>query len=76
MTPSIRVGVSGGDLGGFYTIHYETPPFKVDGRQVQLRLVTRLVSPVDYRVESRISVDGGVFRSFGTARWTRTTSPG
>jgi len=69
-----KAGRVGGDLGGFYTIHYETPPFEVDGRQVQLRLVTRLVSPVNYRVESRISVDGGPFMNFGTAWWTKDIS--
>ena len=69
-----KAGRVGGDLGGFYTIHYETPPFDVDGQQVQLRLVTRLVSPVNYRVESRISVDGGPFRNFGTAWWTKDLS--
>ena len=69
-----KAGRVGGDLGGFYTIHYETPPFDVDGQQVQLRLTTRLVSPVNYRVESRISVDGGPFRNFGTAWWTKDLS--
>ena len=69
-----KAGRVGGDLGGFYTIHYETPPFDVEGQQVQLRLVTRLVSPVNYRVESRISVDGGPFRNFGTAWWTKDIS--
>ena len=69
-----KAGRVGGDLGGFYTIHYQTPPFEVDGQQVQLRLDTRLVSPVNYRVESRISVDGGPFRNFGTAWWTKDIS--
>ncbi len=66
-----KVGRVGGDLGGFYTIHYETPRFVVNGKQVQLRMTTRLVSPVNYRVESRISIDGGPFTSFGNAWWTK-----
>jgi hypothetical protein len=66
-----RVGRIGGDLGGFYTVHYETPPFDVDGQQVQLRMTTRLVSPVNFRVESRIAVDGGPFTNYGTAWWTK-----
>ena len=74
-----KVGRIGGDLGGFYTIHYETPPFDVGGNEVQLRMVTRLVSPVNFRVESRISVDDGPFMNFGTAWWTKNvpgvTSP-
>lgn len=66
-----KTGRVGGDLGGFYTIHYETPPFEVDGQQVQLRMMTRLVSPVNYKVEARISVDGGPFTNFGTAWWVK-----
>ncbi|MDA1094075.1 MAG: hypothetical protein O3A25_12520 [Acidobacteria bacterium] len=66
-----KAGRIGGDLGGFYTVHYETPPFGVDGRLVQLRMTTRLVSPVNYRVESSISIDAGPFTSYGTAWWTK-----
>jgi hypothetical protein len=66
-----RTGRVGGDLGGFYTIHYETPPFEVTGEQVQLRMTTRMVSPVNYRVEARISIDGGPFTNFGNAWWTK-----
>ena len=57
--------------GGFYTIHYETPPFEVNGEQVQLRMTTRMVSPVNYRVQARISIDGGPFTNFGNAWWTK-----
>ena len=71
----LRAGRIGGDLGGFYTIHYETAPFEANGRQVRLRMTTRLVSPVNYRVESRISVDGGPFTNFGNA-WWRKRMPG
>ena len=66
-----RTGRVGGDLGGFYTIHYETPPFEVNGEQVQLRMTTRMVSPVNYRVQARISIDGGPFTNFGNAWWTK-----
>ena len=71
----LRAGRVGGDLGGFYTIHYETAPFEAAGQEVRLRLTTRLVSPVNYRVESRISVDGGPFTNFGNA-WWRKDLPG
>ena len=66
-----KAGRIGGDLGGFYTVHYETPPFAAGGQQVQLRMMTRLVSPVNYRVESRISINGGPFTNFGNAWWTK-----
>lgn len=71
----LRAGRIGGDLGGFYTIHYETAPFQAHGQEVRLRMTTRLVSPVNYRVESRISVDGGPFTNFGNA-WWRKNLPG
>jgi hypothetical protein len=71
----LRAGRIGGDLGGFYTIHYETAPFEANGQEVRLRMTTRLVSPVNYRVESRISVDGGPFTNFGNA-WWRKRLPG
>lgn len=71
----LMAGRVGGDLGGFYTIYYETAPFAANGSQVVLRLVTRLVSPVNYRVEARISVDGGPFTNFGNA-WWRKDVPG
>ena len=71
----LRAGRIGGDRGGFYTIHYETAPFEASGQEVRLRMTTRLVSPVNYRVESRISVDGGPFTNFGNA-WWRKSVPG
>ncbi|MDE2905191.1 MAG: hypothetical protein OXQ28_03810 [Acidobacteriota bacterium] len=71
----LRAGRIGGDLGGFYTIHYETAPFEANGEEVRLRMTTRLVSPVNYRVESRISVAGGPFTNFGNA-WWRKSLPG
>ena len=66
-----RAGRVGGDLGGFYTIHYETPRFEVNGGQVQLRMITRMVSPVNYKVEARISIDGGPFTNFGNGWWMK-----
>ncbi len=71
----LMAGRIGGDLGGFYTIHYEAAPFEANGSQVVVRLVTRLVSPVNYRVEARISVDGGPFTNFGNAWWQKN-APG
>jgi hypothetical protein len=69
-----RTGHVGGDHGGFYTIHYETPPFEANGQQVQLRLTTRVVSVLNYKMEARISIDGGPFTNFGNAWWTKNVS--
>ena len=70
----LHAGPIGGDLGGFYTIHYETAPFTVGGQQVKLRYRTRLVSPVNYKIEARISVDGGPFLNFGSG-WFQKDIP-
>ena len=70
----LHAGPIGGDLGGFYTIHYETAPFTVGGQQVKLRYRTRLVSPVNYKIEARISVDGWPFLNFGSG-WFQKDVP-
>jgi hypothetical protein len=67
----LETGPVGGDLGGFYTIHYESAPFEANGHTVRLHMKTRLVSPVHYKVEARISVDGGPFTSFGNPWWQK-----
>ncbi len=67
----LKVGHIGGDLGGFYTIHYESTPVVIDGAEVRIRNVTRIVSPLNFKVESRLSVDGGPWTNFGTGWWRR-----
>ena len=67
----LKTGRIGGDLGGFYTIHYQTPPFPANGHTVQLRYQTRMVSPVNFKVQTRISVDGGPFTNFGHPWWRK-----
>jgi hypothetical protein len=69
-----HAGPIGGDLGGFYTIHYETGPLTYAGQKVRLRYRTRLVSPVNYKVEARISIDDGPFLNFGSA-WFQKAIP-
>lgn len=68
----LKVGHIGGDLGGFYTIHYESAPVVIDSANVRLRNITRAVSPLNFKVESRISVDGGPWTNFGTGWWRRS----
>ncbi|GIT67986.1 MAG: hypothetical protein Ct9H300mP25_14580 [Acidobacteriota bacterium] len=38
---------------------------------VRVRNVTRIVSPFNFKVESRISVDGGPWTNFGTGWWRK-----
>jgi hypothetical protein len=68
----MQFGPVGGDLGGIYNIHFDSAPFTVNGKSVRLRNELRLLSPLNYRVSSSISVDGGPFTNLGTP-WFRKT---
>ena len=71
----LRAGSIGGDLGGYYTIYFESNPFTYNGHTIRLRTTTMLVSPVNYKVRAMISVDGGQFVNFGSP-WWRKEIPG
>ena len=62
----LQFGPVGGDLGGIYNIHFDSAPFTVNGKTVRVRNVLHLLSPLNYRVASSISVDGGAFTNLGT----------
>jgi hypothetical protein len=64
-------GTIGGDLGGFYTIYFESEPFRVSEQTVQLKHTMRLTSPLNYRVSTTVSVNGGPFRNYGTPWWSK-----
>jgi hypothetical protein len=61
----------GSDLGGFYNIFYESEPFTADGKSVRMKHTLRLMSPLNYRVSTSISVDGGPFVNYGTPWWRK-----
>jgi hypothetical protein len=61
----MQIAPVGGDLGGFYNINYESEPFVFKGRTIRVRDSMRLVSPVNYRVATTISVDKGTFTNYG-----------
>lgn len=71
----LKSGSIGGDLGGYFTIYYESAPFIVQGKTVRMKTTTMLLSPVNYRVRAQISVDGGPFTNFGNP-WFRKDVPG
>ena len=66
-----QFGPVGGDLGGIYNIHFESAPFTVNGKSVRLRHSLHLLSPLNYRMATAISVDGGPFRNLGTPWWRK-----
>ena len=66
-------GTIGGDLGGFYTIYFESEPFAVRGEQVRLRHTMRLTAPLAHRVSTTVSVKDGTFRNYGTPWWRKSS---
>ena len=67
----LQFGPVGGDLGGIYNIHFESAPFTVNGKSVRVRHAMHLLSPLNYRVASSISVDGSAFTNLGTPWWRK-----
>lgn len=67
----LKAGRVGGDPGGFYSHHWETPAVTSQGTQVRLSGRTYITSPYAYRVLTQISEDGGPFTNFGTVWWER-----
>jgi hypothetical protein len=66
-----QFGPVGGDLGGIYNIHFESAPFTVNGKSVRLRHTMHLLSPLNFRLATSISVDGGPFTNLGTPWWRK-----
>jgi hypothetical protein len=60
-----KSGPVGGDLGGYYTIFWETVPIKKQGKTIKLKGKTLMLSPANYRLQVQISVDGGPYTNFG-----------
>ena len=65
-----KTGPIGGDLGGYYTIFWETAPIKKEGKTVKLKGKTLMLSPANYRLQVQISVDDGPYTNFGSP-WFR-----
>lgn len=55
----------GGDLGGYYNIYYESAPFVLRGQTVRIKHAMRMLSPLRYRNNMTMSVDGGPFVNYG-----------
>ena len=67
---AFKSGSIGGDLGGYYTIYWESAPIKKDGKVIKLKGKTQMLSPANYRLLVEISVDGGPYTSLGNP-WFR-----
>ena len=67
----LQIGTIGGDLGGYYTIYFESTPFTLDGKTIRIKHGMRLLSPLNYKVATTVSVDGGPFSNYGNPWWRK-----
>lgn len=72
--PLKKFGPIGGDLGGYYTIFWETEPVKKEGKTIKLKGKTLMLSPANYRLQVQISVDGGPYTNYGNPWFRRAES--
>jgi hypothetical protein len=61
----------GGDLGGYFNLHFESAPFTYKGKLLRLRNGMRLMSPLQYRNAVTLSVDGGPFLNMSDPWWKK-----
>ena len=55
----LQAGTIGGDLGGLYTIYFDGSPFVYNGKTVRMKHAMRMLSPLNYKVATTVSVNGG-----------------
>lgn len=67
----MQIARIGGDLGGYYTIHYESAPFTYKGKSIRIKSTQQLLSPVHYKVATTVSVDGGPFMNYASPWWRK-----
>jgi hypothetical protein len=67
----LQAGTIGGDLGGLYTIYFDGSPFTYNGKSVRIKHAMRLLSPLNYKVSTTVSVNGGPFTNYGNPWWRK-----
>jgi hypothetical protein len=67
----LETATIGGDLGGYFTISWESAPFSYRGKTLRIKHLMRLLSPVNYRVATTVSTAGGPFANYGNPWWKK-----
>jgi len=67
----MQIGRIGGDLGGYYTVYFEGSPVVYKGKSIRIKSTMRLLSPLNYKVETTVSTNDGRFMSYGTPWWRK-----
>jgi hypothetical protein len=67
----LKSGRVAGDLGGYFTHHWEVPAFTFKGQVVRFSGTHFFSSPTSFRLRPRISLDGGEFMNYGNPWFVR-----
>ena len=70
----LQTGVIGGDAGGYFSHHWQSPEFTYKTKRVRLQGTSFFASPENYRVRMQIAVDDQPFTAYGTLWWRREGS--
>jgi hypothetical protein len=70
----LQAGPIGGDAGGYFSHHWQSPEFTHKAKRVRLQGTSFFASPENYRVRMQIAVDDQPFIAFGTLWWRREGS--
>jgi hypothetical protein len=71
----LLTGRVAGDLGGYFTYHWEVPAFTFKGKVVRLSGTMFFSSPSSFRYRPRISIDGDEYVNYGNPWFTRAGPP-
>lgn len=67
----LKMGRVGGDSGGFFSHHWETPSVSYAGEALRLQGRTSITSPFAYRLQLRLAIGNEPFTNFGSIWWDR-----
>jgi hypothetical protein len=71
----LKIGMLGGDAGGYFSHHWQTAEFTHSGKRIRLQGSSFYASPDNHRVRMQISVDDGPWLAYGTLWWRREGAP-
>src|SRR5262245_23641452 len=70
----LKMGMVGGDAGGYFAHHWQSPEFTFKAKRIRLQGTSFFASPENYRVRMQIAVDDQPYTAFGTLWWRREGS--
>jgi hypothetical protein len=65
----LQLSPIGGDLGGWWKLYFDGSPITFNGKTLRFKQNMVLLSPVSFKSQTLISVDGGPFVNYGMPWW-------